>query len=92
MNPPRAGLSRSDCYALARVLVGLSWQDVAVSPLLAALLNGLNLNVAADMALLRRLLGADLLRQVLAENPNAPLPTDRDSDVSVVPPLPPTRS
>lgn len=89
MNAPRTGLSRSDCYALARALVGLSWQDVAVSPLLTALLTSLNLNVAADMALLRRLLGTDLLRQVLAENPNAPLPTDRDSDVSVVPPLPP---
>ncbi len=87
MSEGRTVLSRADAYALARAMVGLSWADVPVSSLLAAILAGLNLNVAADMALLRRLLGAGLLRQVVAENPNAPLPTDRDNEVNVVPPL-----
>jgi hypothetical protein len=51
------------------------------------LLTGLNLNVASDMALLRRLLGANLLRQVLAENPNAPLPIASEQDIQMVLPL-----
>ena len=44
MTDTRTILSRADCYALARAMVGLPWTDVPVSPLLAALLTGLNLN------------------------------------------------
>jgi hypothetical protein len=88
MTDTRTILSRTDCYGLARAMVGLPWTDVPVSPLLAALLTGLNLNTPADMSLLRRLLGSDLLRQVLAENPNAPLPASREHEVNLVPPLP----
>ena len=81
------GLSRADSYALARALVGLSWQDVPITALLKALLTGLNLNAVPDMALLRRMLGPELLRQILAVNPNAPMPVERESDISTMPAL-----
>jgi hypothetical protein len=84
---PRTPLSRADSYALARAMVGLSWVDTPVSALLGSLLVHLDLNAPADMGLLRRLLGPDLLRQVLAENPNAPLPMSGEQDVQTVPPL-----
>src|SRR5258708_27530057 len=88
MSEWRVVLSCADSYALARAMVGLSWADVPVSALLGTLLNHLDLNTPADMSLLRRLLGSDLLRQVLAENPNAPLPASREHDINLVPPLP----
>lgn len=88
MSEWRAVLSRADSYALARAMVGLSWADVPVSDLLGTLLTHLDLNTPADMSLLRRLLGSDLLRQVLAENPNAPLPVSREQDINLMPPLP----
>ncbi len=68
-------------------MVGLSWADAPVSALLGSLLTHLDLNAPADMNLLRRLLGPDLLRQVLAENPNAPLPVASEQDVQVALPL-----
>ncbi len=88
MNEWRAVLSRADSYALARVMVGLPWSDVPVSGLMATLLTHLDLNTPADMSLLRRLLGPELLRQVLAENPNTPLPARGDQDIALMPPLP----
>src|SRR5260221_6391459 len=87
MSEWRAVLSRADSYALARAMVGLSWADVPISALLGTLLTHLDLNAPADMSLLRGLLGSDLLRQVLAENPNAPLPASREQEVNLVPPL-----
>lgn len=81
-------LWRYDAYALARALVGLPWQHVPMSPLAGALLAGLDLNTPAEMQVLRRILQPDLIRQVLAQDPNADLPDLKNDDVQFVPPLP----
>lgn len=81
-------LSRFDAYALARALVGLPWQHVPVTPLARALLAGLDLNTPAGMSLLRRILCPDLIRQVLAADPNADVPDLKGEDLQFVPPLP----
>jgi hypothetical protein len=84
----QATLSRADAYALARALVGLSRSNVPVSPLVSALLTRLDLDKPAEVHLLRRILGPDLIRQVLAEDPNSEPPTSKDADFQVAPELP----
>jgi hypothetical protein len=88
MPPPDTGnLSRLDAYAFARALVGLSWDDGPVSPLTRALLTTLDPNKPTEMQLLRQILTPNLIWQILAVNPNAPMPVERESDVSVMPTL-----
>jgi hypothetical protein len=81
-------LSRPDAYALARALFGLPWQEVPVSPLLGTLLQHIDLNIPADVQTLRRWLGATVLRQVMAEDPNRPAP-ERETDLKMITDLPP---
>lgn len=87
-SPSTALLSQADAYALARALVGLPWQHLPLSPLARALLTGLDLNTPTEISLLRRVLQPDLLRQVLAVDPQADLPISQDEDRHFVPPLP----
>jgi hypothetical protein len=85
---PSGGLTRTDAYTFARALVGLSWSHVPASALARALLTKLNLNKPADLHLLRMVLSPELLRQVLAEDPNGVLPGPARLPVNTVPELP----
>jgi hypothetical protein len=85
---PHKPLSRGDAYSIARAMAGLPPADVPTSPIVAALLRGLDLNTAAEMSLLRRVLSPDLLRQVLAEDPSKEFPSEREDSVQIVPELP----
>lgn len=83
-------LSPHDTYILARALVGLSWDGVPLSPAVGLLLAHLDPNVPDDMRFLRKVLGQELLREVLAVDPNAPAPElpHRAADLNIVPELP----
>ncbi len=83
-------LSPQDAYVLARALVGLPWDSVPLSPAVALLLAHLDPNVPEDLRFLRKVLGQELLREVLAIDPNAPAPEapHRAADLNIVPELP----
>lgn len=83
-------LSPQDAYGLARALVGLSWADLPLSPAPAMLLAHLDPTVPEDLRFLRKVLGPDLLRAVLAVDPTAPPPEvpGRNADLTLVPELP----
>ena len=83
-------LTRQDAYGLARALVGMSWDGLPLSPAVALLLTHLDPNVSEDMRFLRKLLGQELLREVLTVDPNAPAPEPphRAADLNIVPELP----
>lgn len=82
--------SPQDAYVLARALVGLPWDGVPLSPAVGLLLANLDPNVPEDLRFLRKVLGQELLRVVLAVDPNAPPPEapPRAADLAIVPPLP----
>ncbi|MFQ3660350.1 MAG: hypothetical protein SNJ54_15480, partial [Anaerolineae bacterium] len=86
----RVELRPHDTYALARALVGLPYEGVPLSPVTSLLLTHLDPNVAEDMRFLRKVLGQELLREVLAVDPNAPAPElpHRAADLNIVPELP----
>ncbi|MFQ3647607.1 MAG: DUF3987 domain-containing protein [Anaerolinea sp.] len=86
----RVELRPHDTYALARALVGLPYEGVPLSPVTSLLLAHLDPNVAEDMRFLRKVLGQELLREVLAVDPNAPAPElpHRAADLNIVPELP----
>ncbi len=85
--PP--SLAEHDTYALARALVGLPWAAVRTSPVIQLLLSNVDLNVPEDMHALRRVLGPDVLRAILAVDPNRPPPPGAKSeDLNTVPELP----
>ncbi len=67
-------LSINDRYGLARALVGLTWDDVPVSPLVRLILSHLDPNLPDDMRFLRKALGPDALRDILTVDPNAQPP------------------
>ncbi len=81
-------LSRQDAYALSRALVGYSWTDLPVSPLTYALLTRLDLKTPDEMAILRQILGPDLLRQILAADPLGEPPARKEEEALIVPELP----
>jgi len=83
-------LSPQDAYGLARVLVGMSRDSLPLSPAVALLLAHLDPNVPDDLRFLRKVLGQELLRVVLAVDPNAPPPPlpQRAADLNIVPELP----
>jgi Protein of unknown function (DUF3987) len=84
-------LSPHDTYGLARALVGMSWDSLQLSPAVGLLLAHLDPNVPDDLRFLRKVLGQELLRAVLAVDPNAPPPPlpQRTVDLNIVPELPP---
>lgn len=83
-------LSPQDAYGLARALVGMSWDSLPLSPAVGLLLAHLDPNVPDDLRFLRKVLGQELLRAVLAVDPNAPPPPlpPRAADLNIVPELP----
>lgn len=83
-------LSPQDTYVLARALVGLAWDGIPLSPAVGLLLAHLDPNVPDDMRFLRKVLGQELLLEVLAVDPNAPAPElpHRAADLNIVPELP----
>lgn len=87
---PADRLSEQDIYVLSRVFVGLPWEELPTSPMADLLLSNLDLRSPDDIQLLRRILGPDALRLVLAVDPNgpAPRPCIQSSDVNTVPELP----
>ena len=83
-------LTAHDAYALARALVGMSWDSLQLSSAVGLLLAHLDPNVPDDLRFLRKVLGQELLRAVLAVDPNAPPPLlpQRTADLNIVPELP----
>lgn len=83
-------LSPQDAYGLARALVGMSWDSLHLSPAVGLLLAHLDPNVPDDLRFLRKVLGQELLRAVLAVDPNTPPPPlpQRAADLNIVPELP----
>ncbi len=81
-------LSRQDAYALSRALVGCPWVDQPVSSLVYAMLTRLDLKKPDEMAFLRQILGTDLMRQVLAADPQSEPPSDTEADTIIAPSLP----
>ena len=83
-------LSPHDAYGLARALVGMSWDSLQLSPAVGLLLAHLDPNVPDDLRFLRKVLGQELLRAVLAVDPNAPPPPlpQRAADLNIVPDQP----
>ena len=83
-------ISSQDQYALARAFVGLPWDDTSLSPLAELLLAHLDVDVPEDLRFLRKLLGPELLRSILAVDPTGdpPEPTVRNSTLNVIPELP----
>ena len=83
-------LSSHDQFALARAFVGLAWEDGSLSPIVDLLLTHLDLDAPEEMRFLRKLLGPDLLRSILAIDPmgTPPEPTGRNRTLNVVPDLP----
>lgn len=88
---PDTALSTHDAYVFARALVGLDWHDLVCSPLARVLLSHVDMDTPDDVNVLRRLLGPDALRAIIAVDPNGPPPETyqrRSSDVHTVPDLP----
>ena len=83
-------LSPQDAYGLARALVGMSWDSLQLSPAVGLLLAHLDPTVPDDLRFLRKVLGQELLRAVLAVDPNAPPPPlpQRAADLNIVLELP----
>ncbi|MFQ3673922.1 MAG: hypothetical protein SNJ83_10040 [Aggregatilineales bacterium] len=68
----------------------LPYDSVSLSPITSLLLAHLDPNVAEDMRFLRKVLGQELLREVLAVDPNALAPElpHRGADLNIVSELP----
>ncbi len=89
---PVTRLAQHDLYVLSRALVAKEWEDFPASPIVELLLSNLDIHVPEDMHILRRVLGADALRAILAVDPNGPAPAfqARSGDLNTVPELPTT--
>ena len=83
-------LTPQDAYVLARALVGMDWSDVPLSPATALLLAQLDPTTAEDTKILRRILGQELLLEILKVDPNSDPPqvASRTRDLNIVPELP----
>ena len=83
-------LSPHDAYVLARAFVGLPYHDVPLSPFTRILLAHLDLTTPDDVQVLRRVLGQQLMLEVLRVDPDSP-PPDMPfpkADLNMVPELP----
>lgn len=90
MSPDEITLTSQDAYILARAMVGLPYDDVPLSPLTGLLLAHLNPQLPDDLQILRRILGQQLMLQILRVDPDAEAPdiAFRGSDLNIVPELP----
>ncbi len=89
---PEPTLAPQDLYVLARALTGMDWQTYVCSPPVRLFLSNANMDAPDDRNALRRLLGANTLKDILAVDPNSlpPVPTGRSEQVNTVPELPDT--
>lgn len=79
-----------DTYALARAIVGLPYEDVPLSPFTGLLLTNLDPQMNEDLQILRRVLGPQLMLEVLRIDPDGTPPElpFRSNDLNIVPNLP----
>lgn len=94
MSVQQISLSEQDAYVLRRALARLETKDLPVSPGVALLLSGLDMQQSADWNRLSEIINKfpDLQKQVLAHDPKGPAPeqtaTATDDEVVYIPPLP----
>lgn len=83
-------LSPYELHALARAMLALPWEEDGLSPMARLLLRHLDLAQVDDLRALRKILGQDLLREILALDPlqQEPAPPSRTQTAQVVPALP----
>lgn len=83
-------LTSQDTYILARALVGLPYNGIPLSPITRILLAQLDPKLPDDMQILRRILGQDLMLEILRVDPDAEPPDMpfHNTDLNVVPELP----
>lgn len=83
-------LTTYDLYALARAFLDLPWQTDGISPAVELILRHFNSNKTEDVRTLRKLLGREIVQQILAVDPHAPAPEppQRATDLALVPELP----
>jgi len=83
-------LTPQDAYVLARAIVGLLYDGVPLSPLTGLLLAHLDPQMPDDLQILRRVLGQQLMLEVLRVDPDAAPPEApfRNTDLNIVPDLP----
>ncbi len=83
-------LTPSDRYILARALVGLPYDGVPLSPITALLLAHLDPAQPEDVHILRRVLGQQLMLDILRVDPESAPPETpfRSTDLNIVPELP----
>jgi len=83
-------LTPQDAYVLARAIVGLPYDGVPLSPLTGLLLAHLDPQMPDDLQILRRVLGQQLMLEVLRVDPDAAPPEVpfRNTDLNIVPDLP----
>ncbi|MBC7870581.1 MAG: hypothetical protein H7Y09_07055, partial [Chitinophagaceae bacterium] len=83
-------LTAQDTYVLGRFLVGLPHTDVECSAAVCLLIEHLDPHQAEDVRFLRKVLGHERLRQILAIDPTAAPPErpDRTPRLNIVPDLP----
>ncbi len=86
----KTDLTAQDAYILARALVGLPYAGVPLSPITGLLLAHLDPAQPEDVQILRRVLGQQLMLDVLRVDPESPPPETplRSADLNVVPELP----
>ena len=90
MNPTKSKLTPQDSYVLARALVGLPYDALPLSPIMSLLLANLDPAQPEDVQILRRVLGQQLMLEVLRVDPEGAAPETpfRSTDLNVVPELP----
>ena len=83
-------LTSQDAYVLARALVGLPYDGVPLSPITGLLLANLDPAQPEDIQVLRRILGQQLMLDVLRVDPEGAPPETpfRSTDLNIVPELP----
>lgn len=86
----RIELTAQDTYVLARALVGLPYDGVPLSPITGLLLAHLDPKQPEDVHILRRVLGQQLMLDILRVDPEGTPPETpfRSADLNIVPELP----
>ena len=87
---PSSHLTAHDLHALARAFLDLPWQTDGLNPAIQLLLTHFDANRTDEVRTLRRLLGPEILQQILAVDPHAPMPEppQRNASLAIVPELP----
>jgi hypothetical protein len=85
-------LTPQDAYILARALVGLPFDGIPLSSITQLLLAHLDPKAPEDVQILRRILGQDMMLEILRVDPDAAPPelAFRNTDLNIVPELPET--